>query len=332
MPADVPDDMDVTRDPHPAGRRAELDALLAAPHRLRVHFQPIVDLRRAVVCGYEALARPEGDVPVAECFAAAAREGRSAALEAQALEAALVQRPLLAGSRTIGVNLSAQAFLSPEVEAVLGEHVWLDGLVVEITAQGPPADPEAIAHRAEVLRGRGAVMAADDADQLPEELLEAIVPSFVKVHVGALDAGREIAARLTAMLVVKGVEGDEELYALASAGVRLVQGFALGVPVPVPGELDRAVAAGLRGLAVGRDARLSRPARPVLGDLVGPREPADALAAGLRLAAATPLAAAATAAMDRPPATRFDPVVVVAGDGEIAGVVPVERLVRALAG
>jgi EAL domain-containing protein (putative c-di-GMP-specific phosphodiesterase class I) len=304
---------------------AALAALLAAPHRLCVHFQPVVDLRRGVVCGYEALGRPAGDRPAAAWFDAAAREGCAGALEAQVLEAALIQRPLLAGSRTIGVNLSPVALLSPEVAAVLHEHPWLDGLVVEVTPQGGPVDAEALAHRLEVLRGRGAAIAADDADRLSDDLLAAIAPSQVKVDHRRLDAGRELAERHGATLVAKGVEDDDDLAGLARAGVRFVQGFALGVPVPVPGELDRAVAAGLRGLALADED-------PHAIMLVEIADPLPAQVPGrFALPGTTPLTDAARAAMDRAPEERFDPVVALEADGSPAGVVPIDRLGRALA-
>lgn len=304
---------------------AALRALLDAPHRLSVHFQPVVDLRRGVVCGYEALARLAGGPPAADWFHAAAREGFAGALEAQVLEAALVQRPLLARNRTIAVNLSPGALLSHEVDRVLHQHPWLDGVVVEVTAQGAEGDVDALGHRIEVLRGRGAVIAADDADLLSRSLLDALRPSQVKVDHRRLDVGRDLAARLSATLVAKGVEEDDELAALARSGIRFVQGFALGVPVPVPGELDRAVAAGLRGLAVADED----PHGVTLAELAEPGgspEP-DALA----LPASMPIPEAARKAMDRDADHRFTPVVAVEPDGRPAGVVPVDRLVRALA-
>lgn len=313
-----------TPDPSPpTAWPAALSALLAAPHRLRVHFQPVVDLRTCAVCGYEALGRPDGDLPVADWFAAAAREGCAGALEAQVLEAALVQRPLLAAERTISVNLSPAALLSDEVASVLDAHARLDALVAEVTAQGPEVDQTSLAIRLARLRDAGAQVAADDADRLPADLLETLAPDQVKVHHERLDAGAVLASRIGATLVAKGVEEDDELAALARAGVRYVQGFALGVPVPVPGELDRAVAAGLRGLALGD------PSIVTLGAIAVPSVPV--VAEALALPDRTTLRDAARAAMARTPDVRFDPLVALDAEGRPAGVVPIERLVSALA-
>ena len=54
-----------------------LEDVLEQPGRVRPHFQPIVDLQRGEVCGYEALARFAGwrELRPADVFAAAERLG-----------------------------------------------------------------------------------------------------------------------------------------------------------------------------------------------------------------------------------------------------------------
>ncbi|WP_205699520.1 EAL domain-containing protein [Conexibacter sp. SYSU D00693] len=304
-----------------------LAEVLAAPERLRVHFQPIVDLRAGVVRAYEALARPTGDQPPAAWFAAAANLGCAGALEAQVLEAALTQRPLLGRGRSVAVNLSASALRSDDVRAVLSRHGRLDALVVEVTAQGPDVDPTSVGEALAALRAAGAQVAADDADALDAELLAALSPRYVKVHHRVAGDALPIAARLGATVVAKGVEADEDLEALGRLGVPLAQGFALGVPSAVPGELDHAIAAGLRGLAIA-----DRRAVVTLGELAAGTSLVDLPDGTLELPASTPLGEAARFAMTRQAPARFAPVVAVDDAGRRIGAVPVERLVVALAG
>ena len=74
----------------PAGAAAEwprrVESVLAEPSLLRLVLQPIVDLRRGVVAGYETLARfsePDGQpsrVPPDRWFAAAGAQGFGARL------------------------------------------------------------------------------------------------------------------------------------------------------------------------------------------------------------------------------------------------------------
>lgn len=242
---------------------AALSHLLAEPQRLRVHYQPIVDLQRGVVRGYEALARfPESpDIPPAAWFAAAGRLGCAGALESQLLQAALVARPLIVRNRFISVNLSAEALLSDEVSAVLREHPRLNTLVVELTQQGEPGDVLAVRERLDELKAAGAAIAVDDTGAGPNTLdrLGALRPQFVKLD-GHLIAGidsdeakvklleelTDLAGRLDSWIVAKGIETREELDALVRLGIPLGQGFALGAPAPAMAEIDAALSKHMR--------------------------------------------------------------------------------------
>lgn len=265
-PIQVPDDARRTR---PAlasldqGWIAALQQILAEPKCVRVHYQPIVDLQRGLVRGYEALARfPEAaGIGPRDWFVAAARLGYAGALEAQLLQAALVTRPLLVRDRFIAVNVSPQALLSSEVQAVLAAERSLEQLVVELIDLDDGADQEHVAEVLTGLRGRGAMVAVDDAGAESRSLdrVTALRPHFVKVD-GAVIAGIEhdearaeiirtlgaFAAKLDAWVVAEGIETPEQLDALVRLGVPLGQGFALGRPVAAMGELDREVARRMR--------------------------------------------------------------------------------------
>lgn len=249
--------------PRDEGWTTALHRILAEPHRVRVHYQPIVDLQRGVVRGYEALARfpaTEGIGP-RDWFDAAARLGYAGALEAQVIQAALVTRPLLVRDRFIAVNVSPAALLSGEVQAVFAAEPSLAQLVIELVDQEDGADPDAVAAALTVLRARGVMLAVDDAGTGARGLdrVTTLRPHFIKVD-GAVIAGvdhdearadvirtlSDFAARADAWIVAEGIETAGQLDALVRLGVPLGQGYLLGRPAAAMAELDRATAGRLR--------------------------------------------------------------------------------------
>jgi len=261
---------------------AALDALLARPQRLRPMFQPIVDLERGTVCGYETLARFDG-MPIAGTqawFDAARANGVSGALEALGVRAALDARPRLAPGHFLTVNVSPQGLLSDEVHAVFaGVAGGLDGLVVEVTEQSD-ADLDALRDALDGLRERGAQVAVDDAGSGYAGLgrITALRPQYVKIDRGLVsdldsDASKvavvealcELAGRIDAWVIAEGVERREELDALLALRVPLGQGYAFGRPSPrLGGGVDRRLTDRIR-------ARSQAPApRSGVGDLVEP--------------------------------------------------------------
>lgn len=369
---------------HDAEWSAALQRILADPRRVRVHYQPIVDLQRGVVRGYEALARfPEAPgVPTIAWFEAAARLGCAGALEAQVMTAALVARPLLVRNRFIAVNLSPTALMSDEVAAALASCPRLDSIVLELTDQAVAHDTLRLRTAVDGLRARGAGLAVDDggAGYGSLDRIMALRPQFLKLD-GSVTQGiaddpsriamvrtlSDLAARLEAWVVAEGIESDEQLAALARLGVPLGQGYALARPAPAMAEIDRDLVrrmrqrglGGIRGTGVeplleripavptDPDAvRVAFAAQPHLEHVVtidaagrpvgildritfdggcAPREP-------LRILAATPLADVARRAMARPLASRWDPAVCVDDAGAYQGVVPLDRVMGALAG
>lgn len=256
-----------TLDPHDEEWAAALARILDDPRRVRVHYQPIVDLQRGVVRGYEALARfPEApEVPTAAWFEAAARLGCAGELEAQVVTAALVARPLLVRNRFIAVNLSAGALLSDEVAAALRDAPRLDSIVVELGDRSGGPDTAELRVAVDALRARGAGLAVDDGGAGYDNLdrIAGLRPQFLKLD-GALTLGMpddesrtalvrtfcDLAARFDAWIVAEGIERAEQLDALARLGVPLGQGYALGRPAPAMAEIDRDLVRRLRQRAL----------------------------------------------------------------------------------
>ena len=123
-------------------------------------FQPIMDLRTGLVVGYEALARfTRGQRrATAEWFNDAHRCGMGLRLEAHAARMALAvpRRPF--GS-FLSINLSPAALMSTDLAEVLPER--LDGIVIELTGQGPAQPDEGLREVRQQISSRGGRLALD---------------------------------------------------------------------------------------------------------------------------------------------------------------------------
>ena len=249
-------------DLHAAARAA-----LVRPGVLRVAFQPIVDIARGVVTGYEALTRFAGppDASPDRWFAAAHEQGVGDLLEARALAAALHAREQLPPNTFLTVNVGPDALLSRAGRTVLEREGDLRGVVLEITEQQPIQDYDAMTAAFAPLREAGALVAVDDAGAGFSSLkhITMLRPDLVKVDrdlVAGIDTDPTRAAvvetlgifasRLDAWLLAEGVETPSELERLLDLGVPLAQGYLLGRP-----------AFALRGVEVAAAAACRRRAR-----------------------------------------------------------------------
>ncbi|HEX5909830.1 MAG TPA: EAL domain-containing protein [Thermoleophilaceae bacterium] len=232
-----------------------LDDAISGRLPLDIHFQPIVDLRRGVVCGYEALSRfPAAlGLPPDRWFAAADRLGVGTRLEARAVATILSHRAALAPNCFLSLNLSPDAACSPTLQQLLRDEGDLRGVVLEITERSPVEDYDALVEALAPLRALGATLAIDDAGAGYSSMRHIVTlePQFVKLDrslVQDLDNDPRKSAAITALgafagevdawVVAEGVETPGELSALSSLQMPLAQGFLLGRPGPVMAPLD----------------------------------------------------------------------------------------------
>lgn len=247
----------------PSWRRS-LERVLADPDGgLSLVYQPVVDLARGTVVGYEALARFAGPpaAPPDRWFAAAAGEGLAAQLEAAVLERALPTRLELPPECFLSVNISPNLVLDRAVQDVLAGAGDLPGVVLELTEHDRIDDYARLRRAVDRFRSCGVDVAMDDAGAGYAGLasLLALRPDLVKLD-RALIAGidldpvkRELvellgsmAGRMDARVLAEGIEREEELDALVRLGVPLGQGFLLGRPAPERQDLDEATGRRIR--------------------------------------------------------------------------------------
>jgi EAL domain-containing protein (putative c-di-GMP-specific phosphodiesterase class I) len=268
----------------PSPRRPEphdWPALLTSALRgdgIGIHFQPIIDLVRGTVVGYEALARFDG-YPVSdpmEWFAAAHRHGCGAELESLTLRRALTARAHLPADTFLAVNIGPDVIAHPIVAEIWGEQGSLDGVVVELTEHARIDSYADLQPVLDQLRRAGALIALDDAGAGYAGLQHII---GIKPHVIKLDrqliAGIDLdetkralvemisafASRVHAEVLAEGIERDGELDTLVALGVTLAQGFLLARPALPWAQLDLRASDHLRHREV-------QPARNTLRRLV----------------------------------------------------------------
>ncbi|MFI5495136.1 EAL domain-containing protein [Actinoplanes sp. NPDC051859] len=229
-------------------------------HGLHTVYQPIIDVARGVVVGYEALTRFSG-FPVSGpelWFAAARKHGCSAELQAAALRSALPRQHILPPNCFLTVNIGPEVLDHEAVRQVWAEHGDLRGVVVELTEHVEIDDWRALEPDLNRLRAAGALLAVDDAGSGYAGLtrLLSLRPSMIKLDRALVqDIDRDeakralvemlgsFAGRIDAWLLAEGIERPGELVALSDLGVPLAQGYHLGRPAPpwapITGEAER---------------------------------------------------------------------------------------------
>jgi EAL domain-containing protein (putative c-di-GMP-specific phosphodiesterase class I) len=209
--------------------------------------QPVFDLRRDRVDGFEALARFGGDTDWTpdRWFAEAATVGLGPQLEAAAVASALRLLPRLPDGTTLGVNVSAAALAASDAIVQMMTSTSPRRLVLELTEHERLVLVGGVSERLAQLREAGVRIAADDAGsgyaglqhilQLDPDVLKldrALVQGISEdpARQAMCDAMVRFAARTGAALVAEGVETQGDLDVLKYLGVHAAQGYLLGRP------------------------------------------------------------------------------------------------------
>lgn len=247
VPADAVVDRRAQADAAPSEWQHAIETLLSGGARPAVHLQPIVDLHRGSVAGYEALARFPGppSAPPDRWFLEASRLGLSVELERDVIEIALRQLQALPPAAFLSINVSPSFLASPAWHRLISDYPRLDRLVIELTEHNA-VEHFQIAHTAiKGARQRGALLAVDDtgAGYTSLQQVMRLRPDFVKLdreviahcdrnsaRAAMIEAVASVATRIDAWVVAEGVETQAELRCLMRLGIPLAQGWLLGRP------------------------------------------------------------------------------------------------------
>ena len=252
------------------GFRASVERALLDPSVLTTVYQPVVDLARGAVCGFEAITRFQSGSSPSSWFAAAWRVGLGGALEARVVRRALASLELLPASCFLSVSVTTAALLAPEVTEALGEVDRLDGLVLELADESPLHVADHVLEALGDLRERGATVSVNAAGAGYSSLrwILTVRPQFVKLDrelvlgvdgdeakAAAIEHLAGFSSRIDAWVNAPGIERLEELDAIIRLGVPLGQGQALGEPVRMMDEREFALGPYVRSRAADRANR-----------------------------------------------------------------------------
>ena len=227
-----------------------LESILRGDTPVLFHYQPIVDLSRGIVTGYEALVRfPPAMGPTPDVsFEIAGHLGRRLELETAVSAAALNNRELLPPNCFLSLNVSPPFLLSDQWQIVLASLSDLGGIVIEITEGESIENYEHIRRCLTQIRALGGNIAVDDAGAGYASLKHVVEmkPAFIKLDrmfitncqaepakSALIEMIGRAANRLDAWIIAEGIETLGELNEILHLGVPLGQGFYLGRPNPV---------------------------------------------------------------------------------------------------
>jgi EAL domain-containing protein (putative c-di-GMP-specific phosphodiesterase class I)/AmiR/NasT family two-component response regulator len=227
-----------------------VQAVLEEPSRLRVVYQPIVDLRVGRLTGVEALARfdDEPERPPDVWFTEAAAAGLALELELTAIHAALADLARIPQDAYLSLNMSPGTAVSPQFAELAGRH-GPGRIVVEVTEHARVEDYAVFGVALRDLRAGGVRLAVDDAGAGFASLrhMLKLEPDLIKLDMSltrAVDADRakralaagliSFAGEIDAAIVAEGIETENELEALRGLGVVFGQGYFLAKPGPLP--------------------------------------------------------------------------------------------------
>lgn len=232
---------------HRHAARGRIEDILRS-RDFHIVYQPIYDLDRAAVAGFESLARFSA-APIRTpdlWFNDAHSAGLGVELELIAIERALEVLPRLNDGLDIGVNAAPETILDPRFDALLAGLDKAGQIVLEITEHAAVERYEEIAARLKPYRDRGLQIAVDDAGAGYASFRHILnlEPDRIKLDMSLTrdididPARRALAAALIhfsadtgSKLVAEGVETAAEAATLVELGVERAQGYFLGRPM-----------------------------------------------------------------------------------------------------
>ncbi len=233
---------------------------------LNIVYQPIYDLEKGTITGFESLARfaPTPARSPDRWFSDAHTVGLGVELEMMAIEHALQLLPHLGEGLDLGINASPDTIVDPRLGQLLSGLDPIDRIVLEITEHAAIDRYEEIAGCLRPFRSRGLKIAVDDAGAGYASFRHILnlEPDRIKLDISLTrdididPARRALAAALIhfatdtgSTLVAEGVETAAEVATLIELGVEKAQGYFLDRPMSREtllhhGRLHAAAAAG----------------------------------------------------------------------------------------
>lgn len=211
-------------------------------------YQPIFDLLKNKITGFEALSRfPDLPMNAPNIWFREAHEiGMGIHLEVRAIELAMSNIKYFHDDTYVSMNISPQTITSTSIAQLLNASHELSRIVLEITEHDAVHQYDEIAETLKPYRAQGLKIAVDDAGAGYASFRHILnlQPDYIKLdmslthHIDTDPARRALAAALVHFsnetgcdLIAEGVENSEELSTLIELGIHKAQGFFLGRPL-----------------------------------------------------------------------------------------------------
>lgn len=233
--------------------RTALDDILE-PGAIQVRFQPIYEISgngAASVYALESLARGPAGTNMEQAnvlFEYVRRKRQESLVDRVCITTALIEAKALVQPTRIGLNVHASTlgrdhgFVDFLRYTAIACGVALPGIMIEIVEHAPPWDGRSFLSAIEALRKLGVEIALDDVGlgQSNFKMILDVRPDYLKidryfVHGCSIDKNRQavleslqqLALRFGSRVIAEGIEQDQDLRAVQSLGIDLVQGFLL---------------------------------------------------------------------------------------------------------
>lgn len=212
--------------------------------RCRLAYEPVADLARGVICGFEARARFPDAMDADRWRREALYRGLEPDFDAFVVSSVLAARESLPDDCFLSFDIGPRTLVREPVQRVLDGAGRLDRLVVELSSLGSQVAEAELAEATRRLRFAGATIAVDNVGGGTATLRQiAIVrPEFVKLDPALVrglhrddaklvivDTIGHLASQLDAWVVAQGVSQVEELDQLIALRAPLAQGSLIGV-------------------------------------------------------------------------------------------------------
>ncbi len=233
-----------------AGEPSRVESVVA--DLIRMHYQPIVNLRDGELLGYECLSRgPEGTglEDPEFLFREALRRGLSFELERECQKRLLLEMDGFPAGVRIFVNLEPHLLQSGQfVDLPLFlaiDRIDPGRIVIELTERHYVLDGTELRKNVNFIRSLGFKIALDDIQRTFADLnsIAQLLPDFMKINqkltrkLAEEQSSREFlnllnktAQKTFAMIIAEGIESLDEAQTISEMGVGFGQGYFFGKP------------------------------------------------------------------------------------------------------
>lgn len=243
-------------DPYYDQRKEELHQLLINPNEhLTSAYQPILDVKRGEIFGFEALARmktPTRFSNIAELFPFAEKVGELYPIETLCRRSAIHHSSnVLASREFLFLNVDPQVLSDPDFSSgqtrklLAQRNLKPSDVVLEITERSAIQDFATFREALEHYRNQGYYIALDDvgAGYSSLQSIAELHPDFLKIDRSLIESIHTdptkwalletfitFSRRIGCRLLAEGVETEEEMRTVVQLGVDYVQGYFVARP------------------------------------------------------------------------------------------------------